>query len=63
MKSLLNKRAVRERILDVAEVRGTKFTRVSADFITNLEEKVKDLIRDSVKNHPSFGKTIIQHWW
>lgn len=60
MKSLLNRKAVKEYALECSEVREKDFTRVSKDFIDALEYRIKELVRDSVRNHPTKGKTIIQ---
>jgi hypothetical protein len=60
MKNLLNKKAVKEFALAIAEIRVTPFTRVSQEFISDLEQRVQDIVRDSVRNHPTKGKTITQ---
>ena len=58
--SLLNVQNVKKLAKDIAEVRSTKFTQVSAQFITDLEEQVEYIIRESVRRHPSCGKTLTQ---
>ena len=40
--------------------RGGKFTRVSRSFIVELNSKVTQMVKDSVKNHPTAGKTITE---
>lgn len=61
MKSLLNKAEVKRRVLDVARAsRVTPFNRVSSKFMLELEEKVFQIIKRSVNQHPSKGKTIDQ---
>ncbi len=58
--SLLNKQEVRRLVKSVAEARSTKFTQVSEQFITDLDAHVDYIIRESVRRHPSKGKTITQ---
>ena len=58
--SLLNKAEVRKLALGVAEVRSDKFKRVSKKFIDDLDAYVDNVIRESVRNHPSVGKTITE---
>jgi hypothetical protein len=58
--NLLNQKAVKEFALAVAEIRVKPFTRVSKEFITDLNQRLEDIIRDSVRNHPTKGKTIQQ---
>lgn len=58
--SLLNVQEVKRLAKDVAKVRSSKFTQVSASFITELEEQVDFIIRESVRKHPSCGKTLTQ---
>ena len=60
--SLLNKSEVRKLALEVAEIRSDKFKRVSKKFIDELDFYIEDIIRESVRNHPSVGKTITQLW-
>ena len=60
--SLLNKSEVKKLALGVAEIRSDKFKRVSKKFIDDLDAHVNMIIRDSVRNHPSVGKTITQLW-
>ncbi len=58
--SLLNKKEVKRLALAIAEIRSSKFTRVSQKFIDDLDLHVENMIKDSVRNHPSVGKTIVQ---
>lgn len=57
---LLNKKAVKEFTLKVAadERPASGFSRVSEKFITRMDAKLREWIRDEVKRHPSKGKTI-----
>lgn len=59
--SYLNKAEVKRYALSVArDYRQHNFSRVSRSFITALEERVRSIIFDSVKNHPTKGKTITE---
>ena len=60
MSSLLNKKEVKKRALEYAQYRVTPFTRVSSSFLIDLEAKLNNIIKQSVQNHPSVGKTIDQ---
>jgi hypothetical protein len=58
-KSFLNRSAVHEYALHVsATERAGKFTRVGADFLDRIEDKVRALVRAEVKSHPSVGQTL-----
>jgi len=57
--SLLNAAKVRRYALDLAErERHHHFTAVSVEFIQRIEAKLKNLIRDEVRRHPSRGKRL-----
>jgi hypothetical protein len=57
--SLLNKSECRKLALRCGETRtGWLPTRVSAEFIDDVESKVRLLIMNAVKKHRSVGKTI-----
>lgn len=58
--SLLNVSNVKKLAKDVAKMRSSRFTQVSTQFITELEEQVDYIIRESVRRHPSCGKTLTQ---
>lgn len=60
MGKLLNRAQCKKLALDVAEVRSKKFTRVSKKFLDDLEFKLDNIIRESVRNHPSIGKTLTE---
>lgn len=60
MKSLLNKSEVRKRVLEYTKYRTHDFTRVSNQFMIDLEVKLNKIIQNSVAQHPSKGKTIDQ---
>jgi hypothetical protein len=55
---LLNRSECKKLALGVAEVRSSKFTRVSKKFLDDLEMRLDTIIRDSVRRHPSVGKTL-----
>ena len=58
--SLLNKTNIRKRALQYSkEIRNGKFTRVSAEFISDLERVVDRTINSKVHTHPSKGKTLM----
>ena len=58
MKSLLNKKKVKEFALECAKGRYHKFTRISSEFLISIENVVKTTIRFKVENAPSVGKTL-----
>lgn len=58
--SLLNKQEVKRLAKSVMETRSNKFTQISEQFITDLDEHVDYIIRESIRRHPSVGKTITQ---
>ena len=59
--SILNKTNIKKLVINYSDIyRGGKFTRVSRSFLTDIEERVKLIIKDSVRQHPSLGKTIDQ---
>jgi len=58
--SLLNKTHVKRRALQYSEeMRNGKFTRVSAEFLADLERLVDRTIQSKVQTHPSKGKTLM----
>ena len=58
--NLLNVSNVKKLVKIQCKFRSSKFTRVSAEFITNLEIHVEYIISESVRHHPSRGKTITE---
>ncbi len=57
--SLINRKAVKQEILDTAKAEGrTDFTRVGAASFDYLEGAIKNLIKEGVLQHPAIGKTI-----
>ncbi len=60
MATLLNKKAVKDyvRRMQPSVRPGFPFTRVSAEFIDDLNYHVQRLIVGSMKRHPSNGKTL-----
>lgn len=61
MSSLLNKKHTRTFALNIAKHIGReRFTRVSKQFMTELEVKVKQTIESAVRQHPSKGKTLME---
>ena len=59
-KCLLNKAHVKAYILRMArEHRGSnRFERVSADCYSYLETRLRLIVEDQIKRHPSIGKTL-----
>lgn len=58
--SLLNKTNIKKRALQYShEMRNGKFTRVSAEFVADLERLVDRTIHSKVHMHPSKGKTLM----
>lgn len=58
--SLINKQNCKKLALDIAEIRSKKFTRVSQKFLKDIEFRLEEIIKDSVRNHPSVGKTLTE---
>jgi hypothetical protein len=59
MPSILNKAATKKFALDVSKQhRNGKFTRVSAAKLEEWEARLKNVIVDDVRRHPSIGKTL-----
>ncbi len=59
MRSLLNKRRVKQFTLDRARLRAHKFTRVGSDFYVKCEAYLREFIGNYVHRLPSKGKTIL----
>ncbi len=59
MKSLLNKKQVKQFTLDAARSRAHKFTRVGSAFYVRCEAHLRQFIRQYVQRLPSKGKTIL----
>lgn len=55
---LINATNVKQLSLHLAEQRAHKFTRVSKDFLERVEARLRNIIIDEVKDHPSKGKTL-----
>ena len=55
---LINKKATKAYVLGYCAESRPKFTRVSAHFMTYLEERLKKDIRDYLHTLPSVGKTV-----
>lgn len=58
MSSLLNRKAVKQLALDVASRRAHRFTRVSKEFLEQVEGELKTLVTTKVNSLPSVGMTI-----
>jgi hypothetical protein len=58
MSSLINRKAVKQFALSMAENRAHQFTRVSAEFFTKADAHLRIFIRQYVSQLPSKGKTI-----
>ena len=56
--SLLNKKAVKQLALELAQKRHHEFTRVSPEFVNRIEATVRNIIESSIQSLPSLGKTI-----
>lgn len=57
--SLINRAAVKARLLEVAEnTRAKQFTRVRAETLNMIARRVDDIIRQHVASMPSKGKTL-----
>jgi hypothetical protein len=56
---LLNPTRVRQYALDLAKrERHHHFTAVSVEFIQRIDAKLRNLIHDEIKRHPSRGKRL-----
>lgn len=60
MVAVINKSAVKKLALEYALVRfpGGKFTRVSAEFLENVDLEIRNVVRRRIHELPSVGKTI-----
>jgi hypothetical protein len=58
MNSLINRAAIKKLALGTAEKRAHKFTRVSAQFLDDIEAQVRSLVTRKVHAHPSKGQTL-----
>lgn len=56
--SILNKKQLRKFVLEVAQERTHKFTRVGKNFFLSSEYQTRKKIREYVLTLPSKGKTI-----
>jgi len=57
--SILNKKHTKLYILRKADhLRGGRFTRISKNFLVDLEVNVEMMIDNAIRNHPSKGKTL-----
>jgi hypothetical protein len=56
---LLNPRRVRQYALDFAQrERHHAFTAVTVDFIQRVDARLRNIIQDEIKRHPSRGKRL-----
>ena len=60
MASVINRSECKKLVLKYAKERSDKFTRVSSEYLNDLEIAVMLAIRRTVQTHPSIGKTIKQ---
>lgn len=60
MSSLLNQKACKEYILELAKASRPRFTRISKEYMRAIESQLKISISKSIQNHPSVGKTITE---
>lgn len=59
MVAFLNKKSCKDYAITCSkELRGGKFTRVSADVYPWLNEVVRSTIENFVRSHPTLGKTL-----
>ena len=56
---LISRSHVRKFALDVAQTRGSKFTRVGGEFFIKCEGHLKEFIRSYIHRMPGVGKTIL----
>jgi len=54
----INKAQVKKFALEVAKNRYHKFTRVSNEFLVDVDSKIRGIIINHVNSLPSVGKTI-----
>jgi hypothetical protein len=59
MSSLINKAACKKVVLEFAQTRAHKFTRVGSDVYDHLNDLVLNSIKGIIRSHPSIGKTIM----
>lgn len=55
---LINRKHVKAYALACGQQRAWKPTRVSEDFLIQMEGKLRQMIANHVNNHPSVGTTI-----
>lgn len=59
MPSLINRAAVKRLALEMSvRLRDSKFTRVSATFLNDVDAALCNLVTRRVHDHPSVGKTL-----
>lgn len=59
MSSIINKKQARQHALDhAATTRAHPFTRVSSDFLVEIEADTRAAIERRIAGHPSMGKTL-----
>lgn len=58
MSLLINKAAVKKFALEIAKLRYHKFTRVSQQFLDDMDALVRTAIRNRVAGAPSKGQTL-----
>ena len=60
MEQLISRSKTKKYIKEVAKrTRGGKFTRVSEDFVDELESDFRVMIHRKIHRHPSIGKTLM----
>lgn len=55
---LINRSAVKKLALGIARTRAHKFSRVSAEFLVEMDARLRGMIVSHIHNLPSKGKTI-----
>lgn len=59
MLNYINKSACKKAILNLAQKRAHKFTRVGTDVFEHLDIVLLNAMKSIVESHPSMGKTIM----
>jgi len=55
----INRAHVKALALDLAKYRGQKFTRVGMSFLARINDRVRAVVAEEVRQHPSRGKTLL----
>ena len=55
---LINVKAVRQKVLEIAKEKGKTANRISLQYILNIDAHVESMLRDLVDMQPANAKTI-----